>query len=128
MGQGASGKVKETIVEQILLKAYADSIVDSLKTREGGDTFAGFDLGEEHYDGDLYQSSVMFWWEIVASTGRFGGIGSQRTTREMSYQTVLSVNVRTGLVEIGETAEWGYIIPAFIDRSTDWISQQARKP
>lgn len=112
-------------MESIFLQAYAEGIIESLKAREGGDTFAGFDLGEEMYEDNRYLVPVKFWWEGVVSTGRFGGIGAQRTTTDRSVQTVLRLDILSSRVTVGYDTEWYVLNFGNIDASADWLAQEA---
>jgi hypothetical protein len=110
-------------MHEILLKAYADGIVQSLKERyndpgHGPVPFAAVDLGEETNDGDVHSVQVKFFWEMYSSM-----IGSY----ERSYQTVLHVNGYEGMVSIDYTDEWGYLTPLCISSHTDWLTQAANK-
>jgi hypothetical protein len=110
-------------MHETIVRAFADAIVESLKARSHSlafdsppDTFAAVDLGEDHHEGDIYSVSVKFYWEFHYK---------DKGIRDRSLQTVLAVNTMTGLLEVGYRAEWGYLIPSYVDSCTDWIAGEA---
>lgn len=113
-------------MHEILIKAFADGIVESLKARfeivdEDGPvrTFAAVDLGEDHIDDDIHSVSVKFYWEthnkIVGTVDR-------------SLQTTLHINVLNGKTDIGYQGGWENLTPMRIDSAADWITAEAAKP
>lgn len=110
-------------MHEILIKAYADGIVESLKSRNHYNTpdgpvdvFAAVDLGEDHIEDDIHSVSVKFWWERYQPV-----VG----TIEGRLETTLHINVLSGKVDIGYTGEWDHITPRTIDSAADWIVQEA---
>lgn len=111
--------LKESIVDEIILKAYADCIVESLTERAGGDRPAAVSLGETRYDkdasGHIFQQSVKFWWETYATAlGKWV---------DRSYETVLQVRVDTGEVSLAHLEEWRLLSPGSAQSAADWIVQ-----
>lgn len=108
-------------MDEIILKAYADCITASLMERSGGHLSAAVSLGETHYEadesGDILQQSVKFWWETYNT--RLG------RDVEKSYQTVISVRVDTGEVNIGveRGPDWHPLSPSVAQSAADWLVQ-----
>ena len=108
-------------MDEIILKAYADCIVDSLIERQGGHTSAAVALGETNYEadetGDILQQSVKFYWETYNTR-----LGHEV---DKSYQTVISVRVDSGQVSIGASRDdWDVFTPQTVHSSADWLVQQ----
>lgn len=111
-------------MDQILLKAYADGIIDSLKEREGGDSHASVSVAEEMYDqddtgADLLRFSVKFYWDITLPYG---------VDETLSVVTVLTLNIANSRVTIGYGNEWGYLTRQTVSEAADWLVQEARRP
>jgi hypothetical protein len=112
-------------MEHILLKAYADGIVESLKDRDtSGFSFAAVDLGESGYsepneqgESDVYSMAVKFWWEVH----------NRHISEALDYSAAvtLRINLNTGKVTIGDNFEWVSLAPVDIHASADWVTQQA---
>lgn len=108
-------------MDEILLKAYADGIVNSLKERNGGNSFATVDVREEIYDEDsagtaLLRFLVKFYWD---STGPFGADYTN------SVEAVLTLNISDSRVTIGERMNWDHLTIEACGSAADWLAQQA---
>lgn len=103
-------------MHNIFLKAYADAIVESLREREGGDSYASVSIGEE----ESFQSlglvmwKVKFFWE---TTNKIIG------TVDRSVETKLCFNLDNSMVSLFEHEDQEPFTMDAARSAADWLVQ-----
>lgn len=84
------------MLEHILLKAYADTIVEVINERNDSD-WASVSIGDENPDSDrqVIEWSAKFYWTAFGDN-----------PFDQSYETTLQLNVQTGEVKIDDLPWW----------------------